>query len=352
MILSRRHVFAGLSGALLSPVAACGQATEPAAPAASARVVDLTAPALNDAFALAAQLPQLRSMIVAQHGRTVREQVFRGAGLDTPVNIKSASKTIIAALVGCAIDRKVLTGLDQPIGSILGARIPATADPRVKALTIENLVSMAAGLERTSGQNYGRWVSSRDWVAYALTRPFVAEPGGQMLYSTGSSHILSAVLTRASGRSTLDLAREWLGRPLGVVVPPWTRDPQGIYFGGNEMALAPRSLLKFGEMYRNGGTVGSTPVLSADYVQDSWRSRGGRSPFTGYTYGLGWWLRETGGTKVNFAWGYGGQMLYVAPDLGLTVVMISDPTARGGDGHVPALHQLLDETIVARARSV
>ncbi|OYX32815.1 MAG: 6-aminohexanoate hydrolase [Caulobacterales bacterium 32-69-10] len=354
MTLTRRFVCTGLGGALLAPAAACGQAAPPAETAAAPapeQVRDLDSAALTDAFTGAATLPQLRTMIVAQNGRVVREQVFRGPGLDTPVNIKSASKSIIAALAGCALDRGVLKGLDQPIGPILGARIPAAADPRARLLTIEQLLSMAAGLERTSGQNYGRWVSSRDWVAYALSQPFVAEPGGRMLYSTGTSHIMSAVLTRAAGRSTLDLAREWLGRPLGITVPPWTRDPQGIYFGGNEMALSPRALLRFGEMYRNGGLHGATRVLSAAFVEDSWRSRGGRSPYTGYTYGLGWWLREAGPHRVNFAWGYGGQMVFVIPSLALSVVMTSDPTARGGDGHVPALHRLVDETIVARTRS-
>ena len=74
-----------------------------------------------------------------------------------------------------------------------------------------------------------------------------------MLYSTGSSHLLSAVLTRASGRSTHDLAREWLAEPLGIELPPWPRDPQGIYFGGNDMLMSPRALLRFGELY---GIVG------------------------------------------------------------------------------------------------
>ena len=66
----------------------------------------------------------------------------------------------------------------------------------------------------------------------------------------GSSHLLSAVLTRASGRSTHALAREWLGEPLGIEIPPWPRDPQGIFFGGNDMLMSPRALLRFGELYR------------------------------------------------------------------------------------------------------
>jgi CubicO group peptidase (beta-lactamase class C family) len=165
-------------------------------------------------------LPRLRSVIVARHGSIVAEHHLRGPGLDQAVNIKSASKSVISALVGIAIERDVLAGPDQKIAPLLRADIPAGADPRIEAITIGNLLSMQAGLSRTSGQNYGAWVASPNWVRYALSQPFEEEPGGRMLYSTGSSHLLSAILTRASGRSTHQLAQEWLAEPLGISLPP------------------------------------------------------------------------------------------------------------------------------------
>lgn len=332
---------------MLSPTAACGQVETPGAPPRAAKPLD--AAALAPAISQAGALPQLRSMIVAQNGVLLTERVFRGPGLSTPVNIKSAAKTVVATLAGVALDRGVLTGLDQKIAPILGRRVPTAADPRVRDITLEHLLSMAAGLESTSGRNYGTWVSSRDWLAYALSRPFVAEPGTRMVYSTGTSHILSAVLTAASGKSTLQLTREWLGAPLGFEAPPWTRDPQGVYFGGNEMALSPRALFALGELYRNGGIHGGKQVLSVAYAADAWTSRGGRSPYNGYTYGLGWWLRDAGEHPVKFAWGYGGQMIYVVPSLGITAVFTSDPNVRGVDGHVQALHGLFDTMIVGAA---
>ena len=84
-----------------------------------------------------------------------------------------------------------------------------------------------------------------------------------MLYSTGSFHVLGAALARASGESLLALARGWLGEPLGIEIPAWTRDPQGFYLGGNEMALSPMAMLAFGEMYRRDGrTADGATVLS------------------------------------------------------------------------------------------
>ena len=151
---------------------------------------------------------------------------------DWSVNVKSVAKTILATLVGCAVDRGILAGPDQPITTALGPLLPADASPHLAEVTIGNLLSMQAGLERTSGASCGDWVSRLNWVQNALSRPFVAEPGGPMLYSTGSSHLLSAILTQTTGQTTHELANAWLGQPLNIQIPPWDRDPQGIYLGG------------------------------------------------------------------------------------------------------------------------
>lgn len=184
----------------------------------------------------------LRSLIVTRGGQPLIEEVLRGDPLTQGVNIKSASKTVLSVLVGIAIDRKALEGPDQKIVPLLGNAIPSDADPRLRNITVSNLLSMQAGLERTSGPNYGRWVQSRNWVRYALEQPFVDRPGGKMLYSTGNTHLLSAILTRVTGKSTLSLAREWLAEPLDITIPAWSRDPQGIYFGGNEFCHRARCL--------------------------------------------------------------------------------------------------------------
>jgi CubicO group peptidase (beta-lactamase class C family) len=318
-------------------------------PVRTAQTRGLDRAGVTATVAQAAQLPRLRSLVVLRDGQElVAERFNGGAGLNTPVNIKSASKSVISALVGIAIARGVLTGTDQPVAAILTNDLPPRPDARLARVTVGNLLSMQAGLERTSGPNYGRWVSSVNWVRSALGQPFVAEPGGPMLYSTGSTHILSAMLTRASGRSTHALAREWLAEPLGIAIPPWSRDPQGIYFGGNEMRMSPRALARFGELYRLDGVVGGRRVLPEGWVAQSWTPRT-TSPWSGERYGYGWFIGEVDGHPVRFGWGYGGQMVYVLPDLRLTVVMTSDAGAARDGGHIAALHALLAERIVPAA---
>ncbi len=305
-------------------------------------------PALSQILDHATNLGPLKTVVIAQHGEILAERGYRGHSVTAPTNIKSASKTIISALVGIAIDKGILQGVDQNIAPLLREDLPPDPDPRIEDITIGHLLSMQAGLTRTSGRNYGRWVNSRNWVRAALAQPFADDPGGDMLYSTGSTHLLSAILTQEAGRSTLDLAREWLGPAKNFAIAGWHRDPQGIYLGGNQMAMSAKSLLAFGELYRNGGRAADgRQLIPRGWIEQSWRLRT-HSRFTGDGYGHGWFLREIGGHDVRYAWGYGGQMLYIVPSLGLTCVMTSDDSRPAGrTGYRAELHGLMSEIIRA-----
>jgi CubicO group peptidase (beta-lactamase class C family) len=296
-------------------------------------------------------LDQCRSLVIHLDGAPVVEEAFRGPGLDQPAQIKSVSKTVVAALTGAALDRGEIPSLEATLAEVAPRLIPRRADPRVSAISVEQLVTMRAGLEWTSGANYGAWVGSPDWVADALSRPFVAKPGGPMLYSTGSFHILGAVLSEVSGESLLSLARSRLGAPLGIGISAWTRDPQGRYLGGDEMAMRPTDMVRFGELYRSGGEWGGVRVLSRDWVERSLKPRT-RSPLSGLDYGYGWLLGGRGRTAYALARGYGGQVILIAPGVGLTAAITSDPTlpARSG-GYFGDLMALIEGAILPVARA-
>lgn len=154
---------------------------------------------------------------------------------------------------------------------------------------------------------------------------------------------------RVSGTPTLQLAREWLGPQPGFAIADWERDPQGIHLGGNQMAMTPRSLLAFGELYRNDGRArDGAQLVPATWIAHSWRPRT-RSIYTGDGYGYGWFVRRIEGRDVRFGWGHGGQMLYIVPALELTVVMTSDErTGTAGSGHLQALHALMARIIASQ----
>ncbi|MET0185856.1 MAG: serine hydrolase [Achromobacter sp.] len=347
----------GTAAAASSPSPASATLASSQAPTSSASTTSTAAAETSRNAALSARLDviadragalsRLNTLIVARNGSIVLERGYRGAQLDAPVNIKSASKVIVSALVGRAIDEGLIANVGASIRPLLTKRLPGDANPRLGEISVEDLLTMRAGLERTSGPNYGRWIASRDWVGYIVSRPFVDEPGGRMLYSTGSSHLLSAILTDASRRSTLQLAQRWLGDPLDIRFAGWDRDPQGVYLGGNNMAMSPRALFAFGDMMRAGGiNARGERVLSEAWIKASWTPRT-QSQFTGDAYGYGWFITEAAGHPVYYAWGYGGQLLYVVPTLGLTVVMTSDPNQpSGSDGYLQQLHTLFEQDIV------
>lgn len=300
---------------------------------------------LAAAYARAAELPRLRSLLVEWKGRVVGERYFHGATRTRPANVKSVSKSIVSALVGIAIEQQRIRGLDATIAELLPVE-SRSLDPAKRAITVEDLVSMRAGLASTSFGNYGAFVTSRNWVRYVLSRPMVAEPGGPMIYSTGSTHLLSAILTRATRTSTYGYAQRTLARPLGIPLRPWTTDPQGIYFGGNEMRMTPREMLAFGRLYLNRGRApNGRQIVPAAWIDSSWVPRG-VSPWNGHSYGYGWWIREAHGHPIYFAWGYGGQFIFVVPSLQLVVVTTSDASAEREGGHLEAVHALVDTHII------
>ncbi|RFF30189.1 serine hydrolase domain-containing protein [Wenzhouxiangella sediminis] len=284
-------------------------------------------------------LPRLYSLLVLHEGEPVIEHVRTGPDLDSPASLKSLSKTILSALAGIAIERGIVEGPDQPLVELLGDRVPRAVDPQVGEITLGHALALQTGLRSTSGRYYGAWVQSENWVAHALTRPMVDEPGGEMIYSTGSTHLAGAALVEASGSSLLKLARDWLGEPLDLRIPDWMRDPQGIHFGGNQMRMSPRALARFGEAYRLGGTVDGKRVVPESWIEASWTPRG-RSPWSNDLYGYGWFIDRLSGVKAYYGRGYGGQALFVVPDAALTIVVISDPSPPSYGGYFDRIKRL------------
>ena len=127
---------------------------------------------------------------------------------------------MISALVGIAVSRGLIKSVDQKIAEYF-PELASDPEPRKRDITIDDLLTMRSGLESTSGRNYGAWVQSPNWVRFVLRRPLIDEPGTRVEYSTGSSHLLSAILTKATKTSTWQFAQESLAKPLGFSLQKW-----------------------------------------------------------------------------------------------------------------------------------
>jgi CubicO group peptidase (beta-lactamase class C family) len=273
----------------------------------------------------------LRSLLVVRNGRVVADESFAGAGLnDRPHDVKSASKSLLSALVGIAIERGAIAGVDATVGDLLPGYARGLPEAK-RAITLGDLLAMESGLASTSGEHYGAWVAHGDWTAAALARPLEGEPGAGYTYSTGNSHLVSAILTEATGRSTLELARETLLGPLGVEVSSWERAPEGYYFGGNSFEVTPRDLARFGQLYLQDGRWGDRQVVPAEWVERSTRRHAEGWPDRYGAYGYLWWLPPDDPWESFAAIGYGGQLLYVVPELEMLAVLTATHEGKGAD---------------------
>jgi len=304
-------------------------------------------------LAEAGDMPALTSFIAARRGSLVVQNYYGNLRPSQTVNVKSVSKTLLSPMVGIAIRDGLLKGADQPIHELLPDYYEALAesgalDPRKNEIEVRHLLSMRTGIETASFGNYGAWVASADWVYDQLRRPMVCDPGECHEYSTGNTHLLSVILARRSNRSLRRYMLDELYGPMGISLGEWDRDPQGRYLGGNNMSLTPRDMLKFGQLYLDGGRFEGRQLVPEEWIDASWSSTGS-SPWNGHGYGYLWWIRRWGGERAYFAWGYGGQFIVVVPRLDLVLVATSSLRDRER-GHTRRMWRFFDRYAIPAFR--
>ncbi|WP_083750189.1 serine hydrolase domain-containing protein [Rhodohalobacter halophilus] len=300
---------------------------------------------LNGVLESAFEIGSIESVMIEKNGDVIAQQFTGRMSPNRPTNIKSASKSILSLLVGIAIEEGYLEGVDQPIGEFFEDYFEQNSNPEKEAITIVDLLTMRGGLESTSIRNYGRWVVSSNWHRYVLNGELIAEPGGRMIYSTGSTHLLSVILTRATGMSTREFGNRYLFGPMGINLGGWDRDPQGYYFGGNNMAMSPADMLKIGRMMMDLGKWQDEQVVPQEWILDSVKTYT-RSNFNPYDMGYLWWRRSVNGYEVIFAWGHGGQYIMMIPELDVVMAITSNLARVQGRGHQRALFRYLEEDLV------
>jgi CubicO group peptidase (beta-lactamase class C family) len=273
-------------------------------------------------------MPKLTSVLVMRHGRLVFERYYHGAEGDVERNVFSVTKSVLSALIGIALEDGKLRSLDQKLVDVFPHELERDTDPRVRAITLRDLLSMTAGYQET------QIFATDDWVRTLMNRPLAFDPGTTFSYDDGSAHLLSAVLTQATGVSALDLARRELFGPLGIDASRWSSDGQGRSTGSTGLWLRSRDLLTFGQLYLEEGRWRGRQLVPAAWIR--------RSTTTqveipgGYAYGYLWWV-NTGPHGGFLAQGYAGQMIAVYPRLDLVVAV----TGAGEFDQLGALRLLL-----------
>jgi CubicO group peptidase (beta-lactamase class C family) len=307
---------------------ACGRdATGPESRYPDALAHDVNPEILEQAYAQARETQGIRSLLVQRHGVLIAEEYFQGAAADSLYQVWSVTKSVMSILAGIALDRDDLTSLDQTLADFLPPVVDSLPDDK-GGITVRQLLTMTCGLEwheLDGGGQYGEWVRSPDMVEYVIDLPWQYPPGEVFHYHTGCTHLLSVVLTEATGTPMLEFARHNLFEPLGIEDAEWWTDERGYFTGGMGLHLRPRDMMRIGELFLREGRWDGAQVVPAAWVRESTSahvSTGPAIPF-GHEYGYLWWVGRGQGRDFYFANGYGGQFILVSPELDLVVVATS-----------------------------
>jgi CubicO group peptidase (beta-lactamase class C family) len=199
------------------------------------------------------------SLLIVRHGRIVTEAYYAPYAEDIPHEIFSSTKAVTGTLLGMVYKDSLLDRLDHPMLDFFADRHVANVDDRKKAITVQNLLDMTSGLDWDQGFEGGKQQSMNDlyrssnWTQFILDRPMAHSPGEVYNYSNGNPDLISAIITKLTGKLAEDYAREKLFAPLGIVHWHWDRDPQGLTIGEGMLYLLPRDMAKIGYLYLRHG---------------------------------------------------------------------------------------------------
>ncbi len=231
--------------------------------------------------------------------------------------MNSITKSVLSALVGIAIEQGYIKHEDIPIVNYF-----KDLDDTKKGITIKHLLTMSSGLHYPGNE---AMIPSKNWTKFVLEQPVEFEPGIQMKYSCGSSHILSAILQKATHMNTAEFAKKHLFAPLGINDFHWYQDTQGIAVGGFGLRMKIEDMLKFGVLYVQKGQWNSKQIIPAE-----WIARSVSPSLTSETlYGYHWRIMKSkkescSEDKTFYAMGMGGgrgQYIFVNQERGLVAVI-------------------------------
>jgi CubicO group peptidase (beta-lactamase class C family) len=302
----------------------------------------------NIAAGLKAHDADVHAVVIARHGKLVFEQYY--AGYDEPWggprgqhdfdattrhDMRSVSKSVVSLLVGIAIDRKLIAGVDEPVVKFF-PEYATLKTPGWDAITLRHLLTMSSGIQ---------WDENRPWtdpandephlgneadpVRYVLAKPIAAAPDETWNYNGGGTDLLGSILERVSGKPFNDFAREALLDPLGITDGKWEAYQNGRIAAAVGLRIRPRDAAKIGQLVLDHGAWKGRQIVPAAWIAQSVAPRFQAIGYFGGLsfYGYQWWLGRTlsRGEEVKWiaAMGLGGQRIFIVPDLDLVVMTTS-----------------------------
>ena len=275
--------------------------------------------------------------IVVHHGRIVAERYGPDVTPDTPLLSWSMAKSVTHSLVGILVDQGRLE-LDAP--APVDAWRTDPADPRSR-ITLRQLLRMTDGLDFNeeytideSGDSHGPddpgWshcidmlfgTGASDVAGYAAARPARHEPGTAFNYSSGTTNIVSRIISDRVGDR--DALRAWMDEvllaPIGIRTAEPTFDDAGTFVGSSYLHMTARDWARYGLLNLRGGEWDGTQVLPRAWVEDG--RRAWAVDDDGSHYGTHWWVHEDG-RGTFFCSGFEIQRVICVPTSDLVIVRL------------------------------
>jgi len=280
--------------------------------------------------------PYIQSLTIARHGKLVLDAYFNGFERDGLHDMRSAGKSVTTLLVGRAMEEPGATFNPQSrVYDLLKNDAPVANNDRLKRnMTIADLMSMQSGYacddndDNSPGNEDVMQSQTKqpDWYKYTLDLPMEAAPGTLAVYCTAGINLLGAIVAQQT--------QQWLpayfasrfagpmqfGRYAMWLMPPPSDEA---YMGGGDR-FRPRDFLKFGQLFLSGGHWNGTPIIDGAWLQQVATKRSTVKGEIG-DYGWGWHLYQypIGARKIKAisAGGNGGQLLFVFPQLDMTLLI-------------------------------
>jgi CubicO group peptidase (beta-lactamase class C family) len=265
------------------------------------------------------------SLMVIRHGYIVSDAYFAPYNSWENHIIYSCTKSVVSTLIGIAIDEGYIdANLDQRLLEIFPDRTVRNPSDWKSDMTLRDLLMMSAGFDARDSYLYDweglDWLhEAEDAIQYMLDLDMAFEPGSRFEYTNGVSHLLSCIITEATGISALEFAEEHLFEPLGISGAEWSTDSQGHNWGYSNLRITPHGMAKFGYLFLHGGEWDGEQVVPQDWVEEATTEQIPAGTLLD-GYGYQWWTSTDG---YFSAIGYKGQFIHVVPELDLIMVTTS-----------------------------
>lgn len=281
--------------------------------------------------------PYAFSTIISKRGEIVLEQYYNGKTRDSLSDVQSLTKGIMSMLIGIAIDKKYIENVDEPIGGYFPDELKGLTDQKKKAITLRHLLNQTSGLSWKGYLEHDDWINSEDPVSFVLKKDLESEPGEKYNYNSGATHLLSVIISKATGKSTLDFANDFLFNALNIEVVDWKKRNKGYYDGsGLGLKMRPIDLMKIGQLLEKKGNWNGEQLISEQWVHHLFDEKEKSETAWGLSnskHGFCWYKSEFKGNSIDYGMGYGGQFIILIPSKELILVATHDHDTPNGIEH-------------------